>query len=55
MELFEYLFDCILNWFNFIKNPIIKAIVQVTAMAIFTAILVFIIIVISKLIISFIA
>ena len=55
MEPFEHLFDCILNRFNFIKNPIIKAIVQITAMAIFTAILVFIIIVISKLIISFIA
>ena len=54
MEPFEYLFDCILNWFNFIKNPIIKAIVQVTAMAIFTALLVFIMIAITKLIFLFI-
>ena len=54
MEPFEHLFDCILNWFNFIKNPIIKATAQVIAMAIFTAVLAFIMIAISKLIILFI-
>ena len=54
MEPLEHLFDCVINWFNFIKNPIIKAIVQIITMAIFTALLVFIMIAITKLIFLFI-
>ena len=54
MEPLEHLFDCVINWFNFIKNSVIKAIVQIIAMAIFTALLVFIIIAITKLIFLFI-
>ena len=54
MEPLEHLFDCVINWFNFIKNPVIKAIVQIITMAIFTALLVFIMIAITKLIFLFI-
>ncbi len=51
MEPFEFVFDYIIHLFDFIKNTHFRAFIQIVAMIIFTAVVVAILLLISKLIV----